>query len=55
VIEIRAGGMFADFATLQAATQQMGSDVRITVDASNNILLKNVTLGNLHQDDFLFV
>jgi hypothetical protein len=33
----------------------VGSDVLITVDASNTILLKNVTLANLHQDDFLLV
>jgi hypothetical protein len=45
----------AILAAVQAASQQVGSDVQITVDASNSILLKNVTLANLHQDDFLFV
>ena len=53
VIEFQ-NSMFANFAAVQAASQQVGSDVLITVDASNTILLKNVTLGNLHQDDFLF-
>ncbi len=47
-------GIFANFAAVQTASQQVGSDVLITVDASNTILLKNVTLANLHQDDFLF-
>jgi len=54
VIEFQ-NGIFANFAAVQSASQQVGSDVQITVDASNSILLKNVTLGNLHQDDFLLV
>jgi Ca2+-binding RTX toxin-like protein len=46
--------MFADFAAVLAASQQVGSDVQITVDASNSILLNDVALSNLHQDDFRF-
>jgi len=45
-------GLFASFAAVQAASHQVGSDVEIDVDASNSILLKNVTLANLNQDDF---
>jgi Ca2+-binding RTX toxin-like protein len=45
-------GLFADFAAVQSASAQVGSDVVITVDASNTITLQNVTLANLHQDDF---
>jgi hypothetical protein len=33
----------------------VASDVLITVDVSNTILLKNVTFANPHQDDFLLV
>jgi Ca2+-binding RTX toxin-like protein len=51
VIEIR-DGLFANFAALQNASAQVGSDVVITLDASNTITLQNVTLANLHQDDF---
>lgn len=54
VIELH-DDIFADFAAVQAASSQVGSDVLITVDASNSILLTNVTLANLHQNDFLFV
>jgi len=54
VIEIQ-DGMFTDFAAVQAASQQVGSDVVITVDASNTITLQNVTLANLHQDNFHLV
>jgi Ca2+-binding RTX toxin-like protein len=47
-------GLFADFAAVQAASAQVGSDVQITLDAATRILLQNVTLANLNQDDFLF-
>jgi Ca2+-binding RTX toxin-like protein len=47
-------GIFADFSALQAASTQVGAHVQIAVDASNSILLKNVALGNLNQNDFLF-
>jgi hypothetical protein len=47
--------LFADFAAVQAASAQVGSNVVITLDASNTITLQNVTLANLHQDDFQLV
>jgi Ca2+-binding RTX toxin-like protein len=46
--------LFADYVALQAASQQVGNDVLITVDVANSILLKNVMLTSLNQDDFLF-
>jgi hypothetical protein len=54
VIEIQ-DSLFADFAAVQAASQQVGSNVVITLDASNAITLQNVTLANLHQNDFNLV
>ncbi len=54
VIEIH-DGLFADFAAVQAASQQIGSDVVITHDAANTITLQNVTLANLNQNDFHLV
>ncbi len=48
-------GMFANFAAVQAASQQVGDDVRIRFDASNMLLLTNVVLANLNQNDFAFV
>jgi len=38
--------VFADFAVVQAASAQVGADVVITKDASNNITLKNVLLAS---------
>jgi Ca2+-binding RTX toxin-like protein len=46
--------VFSDFAVVQAASAQVGADVVITKDASNNITLKNVLLANLNADDFMF-
>ena len=54
VVEIR-DGLFADFAAIQAASQQVSGDVVITLDASNTITLQNVTLANLQQNDFHLV
>jgi len=47
--------IFADFAAVQAAMSQVGADVLITVDASNTVTLKSVTLSNLGADDFRLV
>jgi hypothetical protein len=47
--------IFANFAAVQAAATQVGSDVQITVDAGTSILLKSVTVASLNQNDFLFV
>jgi hypothetical protein len=46
-------GLFANFAAVQAASQQVGSNVLITIDASNSILRQNVSPSNLNQNDFL--
>jgi Ca2+-binding RTX toxin-like protein len=54
VIEFR-DGLFSDYASVIAASQQIGSDVKITLDVSNSILLTNVAIANLHEDDFWFV
>ena len=47
-------GLFANFAAVQAASQQVGADVQITA-GTDTILLKSVTLASLNQNDFLFV
>jgi Ca2+-binding RTX toxin-like protein len=46
---------FADLSAVLAAASQVGSDTLISYDANNTITLKNVTVGNLHTDDFRFV
>jgi len=48
-------GQFADFAAVQAAANQVGADVVITLNAANTITLQGVTLGSLNSGDFLFV
>ncbi len=48
-------GLFANWAAVLAASSQAGSDVVITLDASNTITLKNVQRSMLHADDFRFV
>src|SRR5581483_11785354 len=45
-------GLFNDFSAVQAASTQVGSDVRIAVDTADTIILKNVSISELHQDDF---
>jgi|SRR5919106_6605958 hypothetical protein len=47
--------VFSNFASVLAATRQVGADAVITVDASNALTLKNVLVSNLHADDFMFV
>jgi hypothetical protein len=51
------GGLFTDAADVLANAVQDGADVVITDpnDGSSSVRLKNVLLGNLHQDDFLIV
>jgi len=46
--------MFADYASVQSAMLQSGSDVVITVDAANSITIKNMTLAGLSQSSFSF-
>jgi Ca2+-binding RTX toxin-like protein len=48
-------GIFGSFAEVQAAMQQVGNDVVITIDADNSIKLTNVAIGSLGASDFLFV
>ena len=48
-------GIFADAAAALAAATSSGSDTLITIDANNTVLLKNVSLANLHETDFHIV
>ncbi|BCH07959.1 hypothetical protein MesoLj131c_22170 [Mesorhizobium sp. 131-3-5] len=50
-----AQGLFADFAAVQAAAEQVGADVVITHDADSTITLANVALDHLGNSDFAFV
>jgi Ca2+-binding RTX toxin-like protein len=45
-IEFRNG--FTDFAAIQTGTHQVGDDVHIDIDASNSIVLTNVSLSTLN-------
>ena len=47
--------VFADLDAVIAASEQQGDDVLITADAANSLLLKGVSLSQLHEDDFRFV
>ncbi|UTD30068.1 carbohydrate-binding domain-containing protein [Bradyrhizobium sp. WD16] len=47
--------VFADFNAVQSHMAQVGSSVVITLDASNSIEIKNMTVSQLHAADFLFV
>jgi Ca2+-binding RTX toxin-like protein len=47
--------VFANLTAVLAAATQFGADTLITYDANNTIILKNVTMSNLHADDFRFV
>jgi serralysin len=46
--------VFADWASLLAASHQSGSDTIVTADADNSITLQNVAISSLHSTDFLF-
>jgi Ca2+-binding RTX toxin-like protein len=47
--------MYADFASVRAASQQVGNDVVIAHDSFDSITLSNVDLATLNQNDFVFV
>lgn len=47
--------LFANFSAVQSAMAQVGSDVRITYDPLNDILIKNVTMASLSASDFNFI
>jgi len=54
VLEFR-DGIFANAAAALAHATASGSDTLITIDASNTVLLKNVSLASLHETDFHIV
>nr|WP_319515071.1 calcium-binding protein [uncultured Cohaesibacter sp.] len=43
-----------DFSTVLSIAANQGSDVLFTLDADSSLLLKNVSVEDLHQDDFRF-
>ena len=47
--------LFADYNAAFAASQQVGDDVVITLNASNTITLSDTLKSDLHANDFLFV
>jgi len=53
LITLSAFGILS-FAELQSYMSQVGNDTVITFDAANDITLKNVILGFLNANDFLF-
>jgi len=54
LLEFRDGN-FANAAAVLAAATSSGSDTLITIDTANTVLLKNVSLANLHETDFHIV
>ena len=54
VLEFRDGS-FVDAAAALAAATSSGSDTLITIDTNSTVLLKNVSLANLHETDFHIV
>ncbi len=54
MIELTGIAGFGSFAQVLAAASDQGSDTMITLDADNSILLKDVSVADLHQDDFRF-
>jgi hypothetical protein len=46
---------FSDAASVLAAARQDGADVRITLDAHDSLVLRNVALASLCADDFRFM
>lgn len=49
-----SASIFADYAAVQAAMTQSGAHVVIT-SGTNSVTIQNVTIAQLHQDDFAFV
>jgi Ca2+-binding RTX toxin-like protein len=47
--------MFANFASMRAASHQVGNDVVITANNFDSITLSHVDMADLHQNDFTFV
>jgi serralysin len=55
VLHLTLGTAFDTFAEVMAAATQVGTDVVITIDATDTITLTNVLKTALVADDFLFV
>jgi hypothetical protein len=47
------GGVFANFAAVQMAMQQVGADTVISLGTDHAITLDHVTASSLHASDFL--
>lgn len=47
--------VFSDFTTVLGHATQVGSDVIIAANDVDSLTLKNLQIGTLHQNDFLFV
>ncbi|MCV6574468.1 MAG: M10 family metallopeptidase C-terminal domain-containing protein, partial [Cohaesibacter sp.] len=54
VIELSGISGFDSFADVLAAASDQGADTFIRLDDDNSILLKDVSVADLHQDDFRF-
>lgn len=48
-------GMFSSFADLMARSSQVGNDVVIQIDATNQLTLENVQLTSMHASDFFLI
>jgi Ca2+-binding RTX toxin-like protein len=46
---------FADFSAVESHMTQTGSDVVITLDANNSVVVQNISMDHLHANDFQFV
>ncbi len=49
-----SNGEFANYATLQAGMTQLGTDVVITLNPSDGIVLEHTTLAHRVSHDFTF-
>lgn len=50
-----SSAVFASFAAVQVASQQVGADVVISASPTDKVTVKNTTLANLGADDFAFL
>ena len=48
-------GLFGNFRAVLAASQQVGNDTVITLDANNSIVLEDTQLRQLSANDFLLL
>ncbi len=51
--QIQFDGVFADFQALLDATDQVGDNTVISLDAGHSITLTGVSVASLHASDFL--